>query len=122
MEFINVKRKHRSPDEWYALVKQWRDSPDNQKTFCEAHGLVAKTFSRWVSNYREMFDSTFTEDDLAIAPTTGPTFSPPGSPVQKAPSSEPAIEINTTWMSMRIPTNIPEEKLMQLLSYMREAR
>ena len=77
MEFINVKRKHRSPDEWYALVKQWRDSSDNQKTFCENNGLVPKTFSRWVSNYREMFDSSFTEEEAAIAPISGATFSPP---------------------------------------------
>ena len=53
MDFIRVKTKRRTAPQWYELVKLWLASGKSQADFCKQQGIhCAKTFSRWVCDYR----------------------------------------------------------------------
>lgn len=40
-------RKHRSPEQWQALVHQWRQSGRSASEFCKAHDLGYVSFCHW---------------------------------------------------------------------------
>ncbi|MBT6757114.1 MAG: hypothetical protein HN802_04655 [Candidatus Jacksonbacteria bacterium] len=113
MEFIKVKHKRRTALEWYELVKQWQASGESQKSFCDTHGIYcAKTFSRWVCDYRQFFNMPAVEEQhvsstpLLVAP----------SPSITEKSSNQCAELRTEDFSLKVPLSATEAEWKKIFS------
>lgn len=51
--------KNRSKENWYKIIKKWKDSGLNQNKFCEENRIKINTFRYW--KYRFKKEETFVE-------------------------------------------------------------
>jgi hypothetical protein len=45
-------RKHRSPEQWRALVDEWKASGQSRRQWCAEHGLSTESLRQWTKRLR----------------------------------------------------------------------
>jgi hypothetical protein len=50
-------QKHRSAQEWRALVRAWKESGKTKRAWCDENGLSLESLRRWMKRFRNQPDS-----------------------------------------------------------------
>ena len=121
MDFIRVKTKRRTASQWYELVKLWLSSDKSQSDFCKQQGIhCAKTFSRWVCDYRNFFNLPETDNKPAKKVIT-PVVAKQSISNSQAPkpSAERVAQLCVGELCVKVPLSATESEWQVIFSSLR---